>query len=246
MKPNTLSHVEAASVPYAGLTAYSAISCFGGVNEGNAFNKTVLVLGGSGGVGLLAIQILKSWGAIVTATCNKNAVEWLENESGADRVIDYDSNELSQLTDSFDLVINAASVKERVIEGTGECLKKGVESKERVIEGTRECLKKGVWSRYVTLTSPLLRNYDKGGYICGTIQTVRDMSCDTMKGLRDGRQIRWGYFIPNGLALNHIRRLAEEGRVRPVVQNTVHFNDARTGYIKVMDGHARGKTVIKM
>ena len=220
--------MEAASVPYAGLTAYSAISCFGGVNEGNAFNKTVLVLGGTGGVGLLAIQILKSWGAIVTTTCNKNAVEWLEHESGADRVIDYDSNELSKLTDSFDLVINAASAN------------------KRIIEGTRECLRKGFESRYVTVTSPLLSNYDKQGYICGTIQTFREFSCDTINGFKDRRQIRWAYFMPNGLALNHIRRLVEEGRVRPVVQDTIDFNHARTGYMKVMDGHARGKTVIKM
>ena len=228
LKPSNLSDIESASIPYAGLTAYSAISCFGGLNEGNAFNKNVLVLGGSGGVGLLAIQILKSWGAFVTTTCNKSAVEWLKRESGADHVIDYDSNELSSLRNSFDLVINSASADKRVLDGTLECLKAGTESK------------------YVTITSPLLKNFDSKGYVCGSIQTFKDVSCDTIRGLKEGKQIRWAYFVPNGLALDHIRRHVEENQIKPTIENTFEFSDIKSGYLKVMAGHARGKTVIKM
>lgn len=65
LKPVQLSMEEAAAIPYAGLTAWSALSltaelCIG--SEG----KKVLVLGASGGVGTISVQLLKAWGATVS------------------------------------------------------------------------------------------------------------------------------------------------------------------------------------
>ena len=60
-----MSYIEAASILYAGLTAWSALWYTGGLCYKTALNrqmnKRVLVLGGSGGVGTLAIQLLKAW-----------------------------------------------------------------------------------------------------------------------------------------------------------------------------------------
>jgi len=50
---------------YTGLTAWSALKVAGGLFILEAADKNVLVIGGSGGVGNCAIQLLKQWGAKV-------------------------------------------------------------------------------------------------------------------------------------------------------------------------------------
>lgn len=62
-KPRNLSFVEAASIPYVSLTAWSAIRVTGAFWD--LRQKRILVLGGSGGVGTFAVQYLKSQEAIV-------------------------------------------------------------------------------------------------------------------------------------------------------------------------------------
>ena len=65
LKPPHLSMEEATSIPYAGLTAWSALSITAELCVGSR-GKQVLVLGASGGVGSIAVQLLKSWGSSVT------------------------------------------------------------------------------------------------------------------------------------------------------------------------------------
>lgn len=63
-RPQRLSYTEAASILYAGLTAWSALWYTGGLYYKTIIftrNKRVLVMGGSGGVGIIAIQLLKAW-----------------------------------------------------------------------------------------------------------------------------------------------------------------------------------------
>lgn len=59
-----MTYEEAAGLLYTGLTVWSALKT-GGLSASNAADKNILVLGGSGGVGNIAIQLLKSWGAKV-------------------------------------------------------------------------------------------------------------------------------------------------------------------------------------
>jgi NADPH:quinone reductase-like Zn-dependent oxidoreductase len=62
-KPKNLDFVEAAAIPYVGLTSWAAIRVTGAFS--NLSGKRFLVLGGSGGVGTFTIQYLKSQGANV-------------------------------------------------------------------------------------------------------------------------------------------------------------------------------------
>lgn len=64
VKPEHLSIEEAASIPYAGLTAWSALSITAELCMGSK-DKKVLVLGGAGGVGTIAVQLLRCWGTMV-------------------------------------------------------------------------------------------------------------------------------------------------------------------------------------
>ncbi len=66
-KPKNLEHFESASVPYAGLTAYSALIWTGELStQTKAREDSVLVVGASGGVGHLAVQMLRAWGKRVS------------------------------------------------------------------------------------------------------------------------------------------------------------------------------------
>lgn len=64
-RPKNLSYIESASILYAGLTAWSALWITGGLSYKTSMvtrrNRHVLIIGGSGGVGTLAIQLLKAW-----------------------------------------------------------------------------------------------------------------------------------------------------------------------------------------
>jgi len=59
--------VEAGSIPYAAVTAWSALKVTGDLCLSTPTGKRVLILGGSGGVGAAAIQLLKAWGAQVSS-----------------------------------------------------------------------------------------------------------------------------------------------------------------------------------
>lgn len=57
---------EAASLPYAALTGWSAAVVSGMIIPGKAFGKRVLIIGASGGVGSFLCQLLCVWGAQVS------------------------------------------------------------------------------------------------------------------------------------------------------------------------------------
>jgi NADPH:quinone reductase-like Zn-dependent oxidoreductase len=100
-KPHTISHVEAASLPLAGITAWEAMVTTARVQAG----QRVLVHAGSGGVGSLAIQILKHLGATVIATTsgrNRALVESL----GADQVVDYTTTRFLDVVEPVDAVFD--------------------------------------------------------------------------------------------------------------------------------------------
>lgn len=65
-----MSNEEAAGLLYTGLTVYSALKVAGGLYILDAASKNILVIGGSGGVGNCAIQLLKSWGSKVNYSLN--------------------------------------------------------------------------------------------------------------------------------------------------------------------------------
>src|SRR5213595_1178357 len=84
LKPKSLTYVEAAAVPIVALTAWQALIDAARIGAG----QTVLIHGGSGGVGSFAIQIAKASGAKVIATAS-TANQDLLKELGADVAIDY-------------------------------------------------------------------------------------------------------------------------------------------------------------
>lgn len=101
IKPASLSHTMAASVPLAGLTAWQALMTKGKLQKGDK----VLIHAGSGGVGTYAIQIAKHFGAYVATTTSSKNTE-LVRSLGADLVIDYKTQKFQEQLSDYDLVFD--------------------------------------------------------------------------------------------------------------------------------------------
>jgi NADPH:quinone reductase-like Zn-dependent oxidoreductase len=100
-KPSTLSHVEAAAVPLAALTAWGMVVTIAEAAPG----QRMLIHAGSGGVGHFAVQFAKVFGAQVTATGSTRNVDFLR-DLGADAVIDYTTQRFDEELSGFDTVID--------------------------------------------------------------------------------------------------------------------------------------------
>jgi NADPH:quinone reductase-like Zn-dependent oxidoreductase len=100
-KPHELDYTEAAAVPLAAMTAWQGLFDHGGLRAG----QHVLIHGGGGGVGHLAIQLAKARGATVTTTVGKDDVEFAR-DLGADEVIDYGAERFEERVRDVDLVFD--------------------------------------------------------------------------------------------------------------------------------------------
>jgi NADPH:quinone reductase-like Zn-dependent oxidoreductase len=101
-KPKSLTYVEAAAVPIVALTAWQALVDTAKLSAG----QTVLIHGGSGGVGSFAIQIAKARGAKVIATASK-ANQDLLKELGADTAVDYTKQKFEDVAKDVDVVLDS-------------------------------------------------------------------------------------------------------------------------------------------
>ncbi len=99
-KPSNISFEAASTLPIASTTALKAIRDKGGIKN----NQTVLIVGGSGGVGIFTIQIAKYYKATITAVCSSNNLEQAI-DLGAHKVIDYTKQNFTKLNEKYDLII---------------------------------------------------------------------------------------------------------------------------------------------
>jgi alcohol dehydrogenase len=91
-KPKTLSHEEAAGLPTVGVTAWQALVDTIGLSKG----QKILIHGGAGGVGSIAIQLAKYLDAYVATTISEKGKQFV-NSLGADEIIDYKTQTFEDL-----------------------------------------------------------------------------------------------------------------------------------------------------
>ncbi|XP_017875624.1 reticulon-4-interacting protein 1, mitochondrial [Ceratina calcarata] len=228
-RPTNLSYIEAASILYAGLTAWSALWITGGLCYKSTMamrkNNRALVLGGSGGVGTLAIQLLKAWDMHVIATCSSDAVN-LVQKLGADIVIDYKldgADSKITMEGPYNLILDCAN------------------------QGPEQIRLKGYpHSTYITLNSPLLKNTDQHGLIAGTVKNIGELVKYNMPVVDNKSTVKWAFFTPSETGIKMFKEFVQNGEVVPVVKKVYHFQDLPVAYERVAQGHLRGKLVIDM
>ncbi|KAL8827960.1 MAG: hypothetical protein Q9191_002866 [Dirinaria sp. TL-2023a] len=106
-KPRNLTSIECATIPLSLLTAWQALIVHAKIKDGGS----VLILGGSGGVGVMAVQLARAKGMQVTTTCGERSIAFVK-ELGAHSVIDYviDGGDVKG---EFDVVLDCVGVRAR-------------------------------------------------------------------------------------------------------------------------------------
>ncbi len=103
--PDAMSWNDAAAIPLAGLTALQGLRDEAKLPLTGANGARVLVIGASGGVGHLGLQIAKCAGAHVTAVCSGRNAEMVKS-LGADAVIDYTKSTVWNEGGAFDVILD--------------------------------------------------------------------------------------------------------------------------------------------
>jgi len=118
IKPAKISFTDAASIPLVTLTAWQALFDTAKLSSG----QTVLIHGGAGGVGSMAVQLAKWKGAHVIATASKENHEFLKS-IGADEVIDYHTQKFQDMVKDVDVVLDTVGGQTQI--DSFDVLKKG-------------------------------------------------------------------------------------------------------------------------
>ncbi len=106
-KPARLSFEQAAALPISGATALQALRDACGLTPGQTPPRRVVILGAGGGVGTLAVQIAKAYGAHVTAVASTSKRD-LVIGLGADEFIDYTVDDFADGTRKWDAIVDMA------------------------------------------------------------------------------------------------------------------------------------------
>jgi alcohol dehydrogenase len=102
-KPKTLSLQQAAGLPTVGVSAWQALVETFGLSKG----QKILIHGGAGGIGSIAIQLAKHLGTYVATTVSTKDKQFVKEELGADEVIDYKSQTFEDvLSHDYDAVFD--------------------------------------------------------------------------------------------------------------------------------------------
>ena len=216
-KPKNLSHEEAAVVPLAALTAWQALLSQGRLKSG----QRVLIHAGAGGVGVMAIQIAKAFGAFVAATAGTRNQDFLR-ELGADQPIDYTRERIAGIGSKFDVVLD----------GVGRS----------VWAESWSVLKFG--GRLVTLTVPIPE--EPAGKLKFFSTALTGVARGLVRGLLSGNRLLIARVKPRGGDLEKIGALIEAGKIRPVVEKVLPLEQIAEAHRLSETGHVRGKLAVRI
>lgn len=134
LKPRHLSFEQAAAVPVVAFTALQGLKNSGNIQAG----QKVLINGASGGVGTMAVQLARTFGAEVTGVCSKRNLE-LVHSIGAEHLIDYTAEDFTRTGQKYDLIYCAVGNRSvadyrRALTPNGRCVITGFYSVARLLE----------------------------------------------------------------------------------------------------------------
>ncbi|MGX1880621.1 NAD(P)-dependent alcohol dehydrogenase [Streptomyces sp. NPDC055287] len=210
-KPSNLTFEQAAAVPVSAVTALQAVRDAGRLRAG----QSVLVIGAGGGIGHYAVQLAKALGAHVTGVCS-TAKEDLVRSVGADEVIDYTSEDPTDGTRRYDLVLDTAG--------------------NRPLSALRRAL-----NHRGTLV--IIGGEGGGDWIGGNGRQLRALAVSPFTGQRlRGLAVMKLHHSDLDVLTEYI----EAGSMTPVIDRTYPLADVPEAVDYLMAGHVRGKVVVQV
>lgn len=212
-KPDNISFEQAAAVPTSGLIVLNNLQGRRKIRPG----QKVLINGAAGGVGSMAVQIAKAYGALVTGVDSTAKLEMVRS-LGADRVIDYRSEDFARFGERYDLIFDIAS-------------------NLSLAESRRALVPTGI---YVLIGHD---HYGKAGRrVLGSLP--RFFLLAAISPLV--RQLAKMFFAPLDRrdTMSVLKEFLEAGKLTPVVDRTFPLSEVSAAIRYLQQGTARGKIII--
>lgn len=212
-KPANLDFNSASAVPLAGLTAWQALIERCRLTLG----QTVLIHGGSGGVGSMAVQLAHAAGAYVFATCSQANAE-LVRSLGADRGIDHRTEDFAQV------------IKQEAMSAGAPAAELG-----GAVDVVFDCF----GGDCVLRSIPITRNG-------GKIATIVNATGDLAAGYRRNISLEYVFLNRRRSDLETLTALVERGRLKPVVRTVLPLSAAAEAQRQLERGGGFGKIVLQV
>jgi len=257
VKPKSVSHQEAAAVPLVSITAVMMLEACGlKMNPSSSpQGPRVLVLGGAGGVGSVAIQLAKClFGAsFVATTASAGRKTKLCKSLGADRVVDYRSTKFERAlasdkqSDLFDAVLDctgeASKCPSLLRKGGGLCSINGTDDVSAVVEWVQNPHVKRHFDHRITFGVRCFLSSYLGGGAFNIVSGARSV--------RRACEARGGTFrsiigTGDGRIMKQIARVLGSGSFRAVIDRTYPLRDICKAIAYQRKGRAAGKVVISV
>lgn len=221
MKPATLTMQEAASIPLVGLTAWQALIEKANLKSG----QKVMIHAGSGGVGSMAIQLARHFGATVATTSSSANLE-LVQRLGAHIAIDYKKEDFESVLHDYDVVLTSQG---------DDTLNKSV-----------GVLKPG--GVLISISGPPDSDFaEQIGASWVLKLAMRVLSYRIRrKAKRRGVTYRFLFMRASGDQLRELASLFDAGVLHPVIDRVFPFEEIKEAMSYVETGRTKGKVVVSL
>ncbi len=220
-KPKNLTMDEAGSLPLVALTAWQALVESGKLKQG----QKVFIQAGSGGVGIIAIQLAKYLGATVATTAGAGSFELLK-QLGADVLIDYKTQDFESVLKDYDLVINSQDT--------------------RTLEKSLNIVKAG--GKVISISGPptpeLAKSIDSSRIMRFVLSLISFGI--RRKAKKRGVDYEFLFMRASGRQLEEITKLVESGVIKTVLDRVFTFEQTNEALAYLEKGRAKGKVVVNI
>ncbi|WP_144559812.1 NADP-dependent oxidoreductase [Bacillus thuringiensis] len=221
LKPKNLSFEEAASIPLVGLTSYQALHDIMHLQQG----QKILIHAGSGGVGTFAIQLAKIMGATVTTTASEAGAD-LVKSLGADEMINYKTEQFEEVLKDYDAVFD--TIGGATLEKSFNIIKNG--------------------GNIVSVSGMPNARFGKE-FGSGFFKTLLfSLASKKLTALEKKHNAQYSFLFmkPSGDQLRIIANYIEAGKIKPIIDRILPFEDAQKAMEYSESGRAKGKIIVKI
>lgn len=221
LKPENISMEEAASIPLVALTAWQVLVERAQIKKG----EKVFIQAGSGGVGTIAIQLAKYFGATVATTASAKSFDLL-TELGADLIIDYKNSDFENRLSDYDVVLNSQD--------------------QKTLEKSLRILKSG--GKLISISGPPTPVFAKEIKAPWFVKIILSLLSSGIRKRAKNRNVDYSFLFmrADGQQLGEITSLIEAKIIKPTIDKMFSFQETNEALSYIESGRAKGKVVIKV